>query len=71
MVKRTREDYMKLANDYQNLRISYDCQVYKNVALEAKVKELAIEIANQNFAWDVFDGTNSFDFDLANLQVTP
>jgi hypothetical protein len=71
MVKRAREDYMKLANDYQNLRISYDHQVDKNVALEAKIQELAIEIATQNFAWDVFDDTNSFDFDLTNLQVTP
>jgi hypothetical protein len=71
MAKRTREDYMKLANDYQNLRISYDCQVYKNVALEAKIQELAIEIAMQNSAWDVFDGTNSFGFDLIDLQVTP
>jgi len=71
MVKKAREDYRKLANDYQNLRISYDCQVDKNMALEAKVQELAIEIARQNFAWEVFDGTNSFDFDLINLQVTP
>ena len=71
MVKRAREDYMKLANDYQNLRISYDRQVDKNVALEAKVQELAIEIARKNFAWNVFDGTNSFDFGLTNLQVTP
>jgi hypothetical protein len=71
MVKRARQDYMKLANDYQNLRLSYDHQVDKNMALEAKVQELAIEIARQNFAWDVFDATNSFDFDLANLQVTP
>ena len=68
MMKRAREDYMKLANDYQNLRISYDHQVDKNVALEAKVQELAME---KIFAWDVFDGTNSFDFDLTNLQVTP
>jgi hypothetical protein len=71
MVKKAKEDYMKLANDYQNLRISYDHQVDKNVALEAKVQELAIEVARQNFAWDVFDGTNSFDFDLATLQATP
>ena len=50
MAKRAREDYMKLANDYQNLRLSYDHQVDKNVALEARVQELAIEIARQNFA---------------------
>ena len=64
-MKTMKENYAKLADEYENLRASYDQQVEKTMALESKLRDLARETAGREKCfkclWDALSDTCSFD----------